>query len=262
MDKDHFRETKEAVILPLWNSNNDITNRFLSIEGRYQLIRPYTCHDDKFVLEPIELEIHKTTTEINIIMYSHNAMHKTYMYSGNAFISGKYMFSLARRRDDEAGNGAVFRSIIIYISSDRNDSSYVMHPCFSGIMLRGVKGDAIALTATAMPFILLRAMSDGYSLRSPNFTKFMGGLQRINPNSYILSGIVHKNEENTYAIFKFCKQIFTSLKPLTFKKLNITTIKPSAVAKILSVYTSTNDDYFIHWSNIIDKICDPAPETK
>jgi len=236
--------------------------RKVSLSGIYQIIRPYTANEQRYILETMEIFYDKG--RLRVLMYSHNQRSPHFIYEGEAFCGGDYLFALIRRVHD-TGFGHASRCINLFIPrSNRNHSE----PCISGILLRGNRAVYFGRASIALPFIAIRAEIDIDGLMSQTSLQIDNHFRRSRPmlqsahfseygdkftdgvflNHHLLIGEIDNKRKN---IFEFSKNMFDNIY-LRFPDHRCTyTLPPDEVYRCITDVKRSN--IYEIWSDAVEK---------
>lgn len=232
-----------------WNHDQDDLLQFRAIEGSYQIIRPPASERDVFILEPMAIVVDEQRSSASLQMYSHNLRMRQYLYTGDLYASFRYGFSLIRREHEENPDRYAIRCVNIHIGTHREAEGYTSHSCLTGLMLRGVAGDAGPIRTTATPFVALKAPPPHFDFDLADFLSVAGELRRLHTNSAILIGEVR----SPTPLFQFCSKLYSELRKDFLAGLVLQTLRPEYVEQaVLSGATGTGGTPFTIWTRAVN----------
>jgi len=218
------------------------TNSLSEFCGLYQVLRPHGFHLDRYVLEPLEILFESGTC--NIRTYSHAGAKPEYLYRGEGRFANRYCSALLERKHHRHAGGLAFRTIMLYVGAQATPQR------ISGVIMRGVSGEAGPDQPLSMPIIALK-IPNAPSLEAVEFQRGRtDDFHRIHRNSPLVVGVA-SNAQATVEIFEWCHTIYQKLREMThcIKSVNdivIHSIAPSNMALVEELSSE-------HWTQLVER---------
>lgn len=277
-------EKKMGVSAEMGNTEfwNSIMREYVGI---YQIIRPYTSKNDTYILESMQIceVIKQNKVGFEIHMYSHNQRSRIFLYEGEAYLYGNYIFACIVRLHD-SGVGHAIRCLNMFTS---NRSKHRCPENLSGLMLRGIKALTMGKAAIAIPFIAIRSDIEYGSklvidradrwinsnsdlnldlkaeLRNAHFAEYSGSeIDGVFIKEPLLIGELNKSVPN---LFELCKTIFDKIYRLYPDRRCLYTITPEKLDSILLADANKATKFYDVWKRYVreafpDQIFDTNPK--
>ena len=205
--------------------------------GVYQVVRPHAFHTDRYVLEALEIAI--ADGQCTIRTFSHTGSRLEYLYEGEGHFANRYCSAIMHRQHEKHAGGVAFRCIMLYLGALADPKR------ISGVILRGVSGEAGSDQPLGVPFIALR-IPDSPPLNEADFTQGReDDFLRVHRNGSIVVGLAMTmapdvEQSNTEAIYRWCHAIYQQLRNIEHcikcsNDIVIHSIAPSELNRIRSL---------------------------
>lgn len=248
----------EAKLISSRNINSlHAYSKIDAIKGKYQIIRPYLNEFERYVLEPMVIDIDPANGKPIIYAYSHNQPNAKFLYTGELHLTGRYAFSLLARPHENVEHLLSLRCVSLFANLQQISSEYKTRHCLSGIVMRGVQGNRGLQGPVAIPFIAIKLPNDPLDMSSPWFYRLQSTLCRMTVGGHILIGDVSKDIRG---IYPYCSALYSRMinknramsKRRFIRSGIITTLYPEDLQEIVAPNATNPIEYSHGWIDAVE----------